>query len=74
LLRFYRAEESRHTPGSGLGLALVAAVARLHGMTLSIADVAPGCLVTVALDGVAQTSVQQAEADRIVPLIAIGMD
>jgi hypothetical protein len=43
-------------------------------MTLSIADVAPGCLVTVALDGVAQTSVQQAEADRIVPLIAIGMD
>jgi hypothetical protein len=43
-------------------------------MTLSIADVAPGCLVTVALDGVAPTSGQQAEADRIVPLIAIGME
>jgi signal transduction histidine kinase len=74
LLRFYRAEESRHTPGSGLGLALVAAVARLHGMTLSIADVAPGCLVTVALNGVAPTSVQQAKADRGVPLNAIGVD
>jgi hypothetical protein len=31
--RFYRAERSRHsTPGSGLGLSLVAAVARLHGL------------------------------------------
>ncbi len=30
LRRFHRAEASRHTPGSGLGLALVAAIARLH--------------------------------------------
>src|SRR5262249_40504841 len=29
--RFYRLESSRHTPGNGLGLSLVAAVARLHG-------------------------------------------
>jgi hypothetical protein len=43
-------------------------------MTLSIADVAPGCLVTVALNGVAPTSVQQAKADRGVPLNAIGVD
>jgi signal transduction histidine kinase len=46
--RFYRAEASRHTPGSGLGLALVAAVARLHGMELTIGDARPGCRVTVA--------------------------
>jgi signal transduction histidine kinase len=45
--RFYRTEASRHTPGSGLGLTLVAAVARLHGMDLTIADANPGCRVTV---------------------------
>jgi len=44
---FYRAEKSRHTPGSGLGLALVAAVARLHGLVLTIDDAAPGCRVTL---------------------------
>ncbi len=46
--RFYRTETSRHTPGSGLGLALVAAVARLHGMTLTISDAMPGCQVRLA--------------------------
>jgi signal transduction histidine kinase len=48
LRRFYRAESSRHTPGSGLGLALVAAVARLHGMDVAIGDARPGCRVTIA--------------------------
>jgi signal transduction histidine kinase len=50
LKRFYRAEDSRHTPGSGLGLALVAGVAGLHEMAVDIADAGPGCriaLVTV---------------------------
>jgi signal transduction histidine kinase len=50
LKRFYRAEDSRHTPGSGLGLALVAGVAGLHEMAVDIADAVPGCriaLVTV---------------------------
>lgn len=48
LRRFHRAEASRHTPGSGLGLALVAAVARLHGMDLAIDDAEPGCRITIA--------------------------
>ena len=48
LRRFYRAESSRHTPGSGLGLALVSAVARLHGMDLAITDARPGCQVTIS--------------------------
>jgi len=48
LRRFYRAETSRHTAGSGLGLALVAAVSRLHGMDLSISDARPGCRITIA--------------------------
>lgn len=40
--RFYRLERSRSTPGSGLGLALVAAVAKLHGADVRLLDAAPG--------------------------------
>ena len=47
LRRFYRVEQSRNAPGIGLGLALVAAVARLHGMDLVIADANPGCRITM---------------------------
>jgi signal transduction histidine kinase len=43
--RFYRLEKSRTSPGSGLGLSLVAAVARIHGMTLRLADNRPGLRV-----------------------------
>jgi signal transduction histidine kinase len=47
LRRFYRLEASRTTQGSGLGLALVAAVAELHGAKLNLADNHPGLIVTV---------------------------
>jgi signal transduction histidine kinase len=40
--RFYRLERSRSTPGSGLGLALVAAVARLHGAEVGLLPARPG--------------------------------
>jgi signal transduction histidine kinase len=40
--RFYRLERSRRTPGNGLGLSLVAAVARLHGAGIELVDNAPG--------------------------------
>jgi signal transduction histidine kinase len=40
--RFYRLERSRRTPGNGLGLSLVAAVARLHGASIEMVDNAPG--------------------------------
>jgi signal transduction histidine kinase len=40
--RFYRLERSRRTPGNGLGLSLVAAVARLHGADIEMLDNAPG--------------------------------
>lgn len=43
--RFVRLEASRHTPGSGLGLSLVRAVARLHRATLLLEDAAPGLRV-----------------------------
>ena len=47
--RFVRLEASRSEPGSGLGLSLVAAVARLHGGSLSLEDNEPGLRVILAL-------------------------
>ena len=42
LQRFVRLNMSRHTPGTGLGLALVAAIADLHNAIISLADNQPG--------------------------------
>jgi signal transduction histidine kinase len=47
--RFVRLEASRSEPGSGLGLSLVAAVARLHGGGLRLEDNEPGLRVVLAL-------------------------
>ncbi len=49
LQRFVRLEASRSQPGSGLGLSLVAAVARLHHGTLELGDGKPGLVVTIRL-------------------------
>src|SRR5258708_26977025 len=43
--RFVRLEPSRSTPGNGLGLSLVRAVARLHNGTVELSDNAPGLKV-----------------------------
>jgi signal transduction histidine kinase len=45
--RFYRGERSRTTPGNGLGLSLVAAVADLHGATLRLRNAGPGLWVSM---------------------------
>jgi signal transduction histidine kinase len=42
LQRFYRAEARRSSPGSGLGLSVVAAIVRLHGFQLLLEDAGPG--------------------------------
>lgn len=47
LRRFYRGEASRHTPGSGLGLSLVNAVAAMHGMVLCFEDARQGCRIAL---------------------------
>ncbi|WP_313178534.1 ATP-binding protein, partial [Massilia sp.] len=47
--RFYRVDGSRGTPGVGLGLSVVSAVARLHGGTLALEDNAPGLRATLVL-------------------------
>jgi signal transduction histidine kinase len=46
--RFYRLDASRSTPGNGLGLALVAAVADLHSAKIRLSD-RPPCGLRVAL-------------------------
>ena len=47
--RFFRGEAARSTPGSGLGLALVLAVAQLHGGTLRLEDAGLGLRATLSL-------------------------
>ena len=42
LTRFYRGDSSRGTPGVGLGLTLVAAVAKVHGGQVELKDNHPG--------------------------------
>jgi signal transduction histidine kinase len=49
LKRFVRLEASRTRPGTGLGLSLVAAVARLVGGRLTLEDNAPGLKVALVL-------------------------
>ncbi|MET0707430.1 MAG: ATP-binding protein [Tardiphaga sp.] len=46
LRRFYRSDASRRTPGLGLGLNLVAAIAKLHGFRLTIFPGA-GCVIEI---------------------------
>ena len=47
--RFYRLDESRSTPGNGLGLSLVRAVALLHDAEVELRDNAPGLRVRLTL-------------------------
>ncbi len=44
--RFYRSDKSRNTEGLGLGLSLVAAIAKLHGFCLTI-SAGPGCTTEI---------------------------
>lgn len=48
LQRFYRSRRDEGAPGSGLGLSIVAAVARLHEFRLTLGDAGPG--LRVAMD------------------------
>ena len=57
--RFYRLERSRRTPGNGLGLSLVAAVARLHGARITLSDNAPGLRVKLRFPSTQGTTQHQ---------------
>jgi len=46
--RFYRSGNTRHIPGSGLGLSMVATIADLHGFDLRIEDNRPGAVFEIS--------------------------
>jgi len=48
--RFFRGDASRGTPGVGLGLSLVEAIARLHGGSLELADNHPGLTARMIIE------------------------
>jgi signal transduction histidine kinase len=60
LQRFYRLERSRTTPGNGLGLSLVQAVAQLHGAELTLVEASPGLAVELSFPTLA---ISDARAD-----------
>ena len=62
--RFVRLENSRSRPGSGLGLSLAAAVARMHHGALRIEDNAPGLRVVLSLPAMRITVVPPARVER----------
>ena len=47
--RFFRLEESRSSPGNGLGLSLVAAIVKLHHGRIALSDNRPGLNLTITL-------------------------
>lgn len=71
--RFYRGDASRGTPGVGLGLSLVQAVAKLHGSALELADGNPGLRVAVTMPvDLASTAALAAPAQEAAAGEAIG--
>ena len=57
--QFVRLEESRNSPGTGLGLSLVAAVARLHDARLELAENAPGLRATLIFPPAGQAAARK---------------
>ena len=45
--RLFRIDQSRSTPGNGLGLSLVSAVVKAHGASISLSDNDPGLVATI---------------------------
>ena len=70
LERFYRLEHSRTTPGNGLGLSLVAAIAAQHHARLALSDNDPGLRVTVGFPG-AEIALRESEPATVLAPVPI---
>ncbi len=66
--RLYRLERSRNTPGYGLGLSLVAAIAKLHQYTIELSDAQPGLCVTIRIPLSCARPATAAQAPSVAPL------
>jgi signal transduction histidine kinase len=65
LRRFYRLDASRHSPGAGLGLAIVSAIAALHEAQLLLVDNCPGLRVEMTFRDLAEIGpIARSEIDR----------
>jgi signal transduction histidine kinase len=64
LQRFYRGDASRGTPGVGLGLSLVQAVAKLHGSPLELCDQAPGLRVVLTMQALESSAALKSQAQE----------
>ena len=53
--KFFRMEQSRNTRGNGLGLSLVAAIARIHNASITLRQGQPGLIVCFSFPQVANT-------------------
>lgn len=63
--RFYRGDVSRGTPGVGLGLSLVDAVAKLHRGALTFTDNHPGLQARLTLDQRSEEVAEQSPGPRL---------
>jgi signal transduction histidine kinase len=66
--RFVRLEGARSRPGSGLGLSLASAIARLHGGVLRVEDNKPGLRIVLQLPAVAPRIDLAQPQTRMLPL------
>jgi signal transduction histidine kinase len=63
--RLYRLERNRMSPGSGLGLSMVAAIADLHGVNIELEDNRPGLIVRLTFyPGVSEVAGMMPAAPR----------
>jgi signal transduction histidine kinase len=67
--RFVRLESSRNSPGTGLGLSLVAAVARMHDAELLLDDNQPGLRAVLRFKGVEAAARPAKAAQRAEPRV-----
>jgi signal transduction histidine kinase len=71
--RFFRCEQSRTSPGSGLGLTLAKAIADLHDAQILLLDNAPGLSVVVTFPPVVRDRAPRKPSQKAVSVAEVGI-